>query len=818
MRLLNMYARLSHVGLSIVAAVALASSGAPAAVARVAQRAHPVAQPAPLFASIHEPAQAIPLTYRLTQSTGDYQFWTTPPTEKVFRDTPAPSVSGSEVLVYAAKNEFEPFQVVVRPAASGNVAVSVGSFGPGISVELYEVKYVTIVTVTDYLGRAGANPDPLWPLQNNATVSVAANQNTAFWFSVFVSRTVAAGDYTTQVTIGGVNIPVRLHVFNFTLPDELHVDSYVDGSISAIHTKYAVPSDQRPAFRDKINQYMIDHRVSLRQPMWPGGLTSSGAVPYISYDCATNTFSDTLGVDGFVQSANKYLKGIGFNEGTGLPAWGAAWYKTSTASAEQRGALCGLSPAGWMSAYPFTPGTFNHKWFNEYIPALRNYLNSMGLLDKAYYCTQEEPQNTSDYNAIAWYTQELKRVAPDLKLMVAEEPRPEIYANPTYAGAKVDIWDAHFGTANFNPISSLQRLAGHNEETWIYFLHNTYLPRFNPITIDHPGYDARLLGWFLWKYRVRGFEYWRFNEWGANPWTTPRDYNQNGNWGLLYPPTMDNSPLPSYGANGNRFVPSIRFELIRDSLEDYEYFYLLSGGAQPQPYQTNPADALVDRVIQSQVAYTRDGEFMQQLRRLIGLKLGGEIASIPDVAPAPRHPRASGAPGNYYINFQNPAGEPVGAIIYNGHTYMKIGNDLYSAANGYGWQRASEVPQSSFYNAWDQWVDPEPKKLNGSAVLNDWGRNDVFEFDLPNGTYRVTAGVGWRGGAYRHYVTINGVPFFNGEATVRSWMTTTRVVAVTTRRLLLEMGKYNEISMINYLDIEAWTPAARAFLPVARKP
>lgn len=766
-----------------------------------------------------EPAESVAFTYKLTQSTAGYPFWTTPPSEKVFKDTPVPTATAAEVKVYAARNEFEPFQVVVKPTASGSTTVSIGSFTSGVSVEIFQVKYVNVATSTDYLGRSGANPDPLWPLSNSASVALTANENTAFWFNVFVERTVAPGDYTTNVTIAGINIPVRLHVFNFTLPDEVHIDSYLDIDFNTIYTKYAAtsPDANRLTYRDKINQFMIDHRVTPRRPMPPGGLTSSGAVPYINYTCATNTFSDPWGVDGFVYPANRYLNGLNFNEGTGFPTWGAAWYKQgAAASSEQRSALCGLSPAGWMASYPFAAGSFNYKWFHDYIPALRNYLNSNGLLGKAYYCTQEEPQNQAAYDAIAWYTQELKRAAPDLKLMVAEEPKPEIFSHPTYPGAKVDIWDAHFGTSTFNPVVSMERLKNHGEETWIYFLYNTYPPRFNPIVIDHPGVEGKLLGWFLWKYRVRGFEYWLFNDWSVNRWTQIYDENTNGDRFLIYPPTADNSNLASYGANQHRFVPSIRLELIRDSLEDYEYFYLLNGSSQPQPDVANLADGQVNRIIQGLTAYTRDGEFMYNLRRLIGLKLGGEITSIPTIVPTAKHARANGAPGNYYINFQDPAGQPTGTITYNGHTYQKIGNALYNPANGYGWYRASDVPSSSFYNAWDEWLDPEPKKLLGSAVIDDYGRIDTFEFDLPNGTYRIKVGVGWRGGTYHHYITVNGVSFFNGDTTNRSWINTTRLVTVTTKKLLVEMGKYDEIGMINYMDIEAITPK-NIFLPLAKR-
>lgn len=80
--------------------------------------------------------------YKLTQSTGGYELWTAPPSERIFKDDTVPADTGSGVLVYAAKNEFEPFQIVVRPASSGSVTVNVGSFGSGIEVRIYQVKYV----------------------------------------------------------------------------------------------------------------------------------------------------------------------------------------------------------------------------------------------------------------------------------------------------------------------------------------------------------------------------------------------------------------------------------------------------------------------------------------------------------------------------------------------------------------------------------------------------------------------------------------------------------------------------------------------------
>ena len=145
-------------------------------------------------------------THSLSMSTGVYSLWTAPPSRRVFKNDSAPVATSGTIQVYAAKNEFEPFQLVVKPAASGNVTVSIGNFGSGITTEIFQVKYVNIAQATDNLGSTGPYPDPLWPIANGGTVALTAGNNTSFWFSISVPQTAPAGTYTTNATVAGITI------------------------------------------------------------------------------------------------------------------------------------------------------------------------------------------------------------------------------------------------------------------------------------------------------------------------------------------------------------------------------------------------------------------------------------------------------------------------------------------------------------------------------------------------------------------------------------------------------------------------------------
>ena len=744
--------------------------------------------------------------YSLKTSTNKLKLWTDYPSERVFKEDLVPSEMDDGIDVYIAQNEFEPFQVVLNPTASMNVTVNTTSMPSGLSIEMHQVEYVYLDKATDSLGRTGWYPDPLYPIEMNTPIAIKSNENTPLWFTLKTDKTLVAGDYEIAVQINDIKVPVRVHVFDFAVPDELHVKSQINLSTNAILEKYGVTgtSENYWKYVELVKQFMIDHRLTPKSALWSGGLTSNGGAPYIDYDSSTGKLTDPHGIWGFEYPASRYLKGdvntlnqyLGntrFNKGVGFPSFMAMTFRNNDASADQRpDKFEGITrqSSDW---YPSNnlQSAYNKKWF-KYIEAIETYLREMEYLDKAYYYFANEPQDQTDYDAVSWYANALKKNAPDLKLMVSEEPKPEIYDNPKFPEVKIDQWLAVLN--KYNPDISWDREANHNEETWIYFLHGTKPPYFNPITLDHPAIEQKLTGWFLWKYRIKGIAHYSFNNWSKNVWEDQMISNHNGDDFMLYPPGRDNKPI-AYGATKHRLVTSIRFELMRDSLEDYEYLYALNHFSQPVVYQTNTADAEVDKIIYGLTSYNRESQYAYLLRQYIGLKLSGVIDEVPEIEASNVHKRTLEAHAAYRINFQDPSGAPTDApLIVDGKTYLKIGWNAYDSTLGYGWY-------GDMAHVMYRYIEGAPNALKGSIIYDDWGREKVFEFDLPNGTYNVTVCCGWQGKTYGHnQIAIEGVPFITDEAT-QPYLERTHQITVKDNKLTLEMGIFDEYTMLNSLEI-----------------
>jgi hypothetical protein len=720
------------------------------------------------------------MTYALPSGLGTI-LWTTPTMEKVLREATPPANTGTAITVSAAKNEFEPFQLVIHSDTTASATLQIGSFtGPSNAISRVEIRRVDYVTVTNPSDASSITssqiPDPLRPTTFGASEALPAGQNQPFWITIYVPPSAAAGDYsaTLTVTVGAVrqDIPVQLHVYDFTLPAKIGFDGNWNASFESLGGSTSLDAVQ--ALKD----FFFEHRLVPSHPAWPAGLNYDGG---ISYDCASGQFTAEANDYDFSRLGPKYIDGTGWN-GVGFPSFEAMEMVDN--STPRPSTFCGVA----RGADARGTAAYNTAW-SKLLSAIDAYLVAHAWTGKGYYYVQNEPQNQSDYDIAAYLANLSKTAAPHLRLAISEEPKPEIAENAAANGHSYDIWIADLSA--FKPdYAQIRQTAG--DTVWWYFLYGDLPPHFNPITIDHPGIESRIPFWAAWMYRIRGFTYYSVTGWGSNPYQNPRTQgtDQNGDGFLLYPP------------DAGGLVSSIRWELLREGAEDFEYLLLANGGNMPaSPALAAAVDATVRSAVSSTTSFTRDAAAFKHLRDQLGSMIEGKVTGYPvlDSKPPGAHPRAA-----TYINFQDPAGKPtVSPLVVNGHTWTKIGWEGYDAKQGYGWSGPHIGDKTIMLY---QYLAEAPvDDLQRSIIFDDYGGTNTFNWDIENGKYTVTVSIGYDGHTYaKQVVTVEGNKLFDVVATTpaQPYRTASVTVDVIDGNVTLETGASGEYTMLNWMSIE----------------
>lgn len=543
--------------------------------------------------------------HKIAGATGEgVELWTGPCVEKILKSQQVPTVD-APLAISAARNEFEPFQIVVQSASTQSLPVSISGFTKGSdsipvsNITLHRVDYVTITQLSDHFGRLGDTPDPLYPMEMGATVTFPAQTNQPLWFTVQVPKSASAGTYTATVTIGSATVPVHLTVWDFALPDEMHLASEWGFGWSSIVEQYkgTVSGGVQPCYWDLVDaiyEDFADHRLTPKGVGWPAGMN-------FEFDCDTGVL-DVIknGNDWYFDStAAKYLAGNELDNTTGFPSFLIKGPSSNWPPASRPNSFCDLS----RGDDPPGNSSYNSKWF-QYWSAADDYLTSTSdYAEKGYYHIVNEPQTFADYDIVAYLSQQTKIVAPNVKILVSEQVEEAIYNNSSYPGAKIDIWMPTI--SNYEIEKSHDRQKNHDEEVWWYFLYGDRPPLPNPTVIDRAGIEARITPWLAWLERVDGLLYYSITDWSHDPWTTTWSNDScNGDAVMLYPPKDSTIAFNPCDSQSNRLVSSIRWELMREGMEDYEYLWLLKNGA-PQIDAVNHADTLAAGFIASRTRFSR---------------------------------------------------------------------------------------------------------------------------------------------------------------------------------------------------------------------
>lgn len=120
-------------------------------------------------------------SYLLYQDSNFTVWWATA-TYKIFKDQESPVSKSKIIKIFAAKNEYEPFQIIIKSKKNlNNILVSLSDFKNSNeriekeNITINFVEYVNIEKPTDSIGHKGLWPDPLPEYQE--PFPTVANEN-----------------------------------------------------------------------------------------------------------------------------------------------------------------------------------------------------------------------------------------------------------------------------------------------------------------------------------------------------------------------------------------------------------------------------------------------------------------------------------------------------------------------------------------------------------------------------------------------------------------------------------------------------------------
>jgi hypothetical protein len=477
------------------------------------------------------------------------------------------------VRVSAARGEFEPAQVILRPRRDGELRAAkltalrdVNGAETDITATIDEVAYVNIAHPTDKTCRTGLHPDPLPPLRT--PLALRAGQNQPLWVTFRAGREARRGAFRGELlldtTLGEVRVPVEVFVYDFALPKETHLASGFGLGTREINRYHRlVTQAEKEQVYAQYLQNFAEHRISpysffdyapIDVRFTGTGAEKRAQVDFTKFDAAAGRWLDRAGFTAF----RLPLKGMG----------GGTFHSRALGKLEG-----------------FDEGTPEHaRLFADYLGQVQQHLQARGWLAKAYTYWFDEPDR-KDYEFVVAGNKRIRAAAPGLSRLLTEQPEPELLGH-------VEIWCGL--TPEWTPEKVRARRAA-GERVWWYICTGPKAPYVTEF-IDHPGTELRLWPWQSWQYGVDGILVWESTYWNSSaafpapqlqdPWSDPMSYvsgydfkpGQIGHWGngdgrFLYPPRRN--PNTASTPDTNAPVNSVRWENLRDGMEDYEYFWLL---------------------------------------------------------------------------------------------------------------------------------------------------------------------------------------------------------------------------------------------------
>jgi hypothetical protein len=516
----------------------------------------------------------------------------------------------SSAALFAARNEFESFQVVIRADSAPVQGVSVQlaepleGAGGTISrrfVTIYREGYYRVKRRSDVEGARGRWPDALIPSvdpyygerRNAFPVDVPAGENRVAWVDVLVPAGQRPGTYQGSLLVSGSGlstiVPVRLTVLGWTMSSTNSLVSAFGMSSRRMcnaHFDDRCRGQAELGWRLKslYTRVALENRISISSPAHASPEGDGSA-------------ESKAGM--FRRYVLPYLKGR-------TPA--GPWTKVRL-----RGAR--------LTSIRVHPRA---------LPSWRREAEQGGFTDRAYLHACDEPgSNPSRWSECRRSIVRANAQWPELATLVTAriEDADDHVATPMIDVLAPGVRAVHSrGSGNHRPEYDAFA-ARPGREVWMYTACGSHGCRdpgakdtwvgWPSYVIDQPASQARAMGWLAFEYRLTGELYYSMDQALPDAWSDQYRHGGNGDGTLFYPGRPD-------VIGGTRHIPieSIRLKRIRDGHEDHDYLRFLAVRGRSKE-ATAVARDLFPAMYRTTVSQTELTRARAELARMIASIVGG---------------------------------------------------------------------------------------------------------------------------------------------------------------------------------------------------
>ena len=418
-------------------------------------------------------------------------------------------------------------------------------------------------------------PDPLLP--STSLAAAEPNENRCLWGIIAVPFDCKPGTYAGSVAIRAdgmddIAVPVRLKVWDFALPETPRLRTAF-GLYGSGVAKFARPGQRWQKLCPAYYRFFAEHRCGPRLIHAP---------PRMGYDDGKLS----LDLSEFDRAARHYVDDLRI----GTFQWPFA--QLGSHDSFHGHPFKRLDPAIQSVE---SPG-FKPIW-RQYVRAFWQHLKERGWHERAFCNVWDEPYTC--WRQIGLACTWAKEVVPELRPMVfISHIEPELFG-------KVEVWTVAAPTYARQDAAPRQKL---REEVWVYNMGG-----HGP---EDSAASLRARYWWVWSDRIDGVLHWCVNHFkGHDVDFTRVNPSPTAIW--YYPPV-----------NG-RPTSSVRFELVREGLEDYDYLAMLADAISRARERGAPVDALrdaqraldaVQAIVGSKARSVDDVKWPQDARELLAAR------------------------------------------------------------------------------------------------------------------------------------------------------------------------------------------------------